>query len=114
MAEAGTLGFFLALGVIASALLAAGLLMMKSRSAVLPPAHGRGAFRAIAHWMRDPMWLGGLAVQLIGYGLSMVALSAAPVSLVAIMMQGGVALFVVLSVIFLHERAGGIEWLAIG
>ena len=114
MAEAGTLGFFLALGVIASALLAAGLLMMKSRSAALPPARGRGAFRAIGCWLRDPMWLGGLAVQLIGYALYMVALAAAPVSLVAIMMQGGVALFVLLSVIFLHERAGGIEWIAIG
>ena len=113
MAEA-RLGFFLALGVIASVLLAGGLLMMKSRSAALPPAGGRGAFRAIARWLRDPMWLGGLAVQLVGYALYMVALGAAPVSLVAVVMQGGVALFVVFAVIFLHERAGGIEWIAIG
>ena len=41
-----------------------------------------------------------------GYALSVVALAGAPVSLVAVMMQGGIALFVLFAIRFLGERAG--------
>ena len=44
----------------------------------------------------------------------MVALAGAPVSLVAVMMQGGIALFVLFAILFLGERAGAAEWAAIG
>jgi len=105
---------FLALGIVASVLLALGLVMMKSRGKALPPATGRGIGRAIRGWLRDPVWLGGLGVQLVGYALYVIALSGSPVSLLAVMMQGGIAVFVVITVIFLHERASGREWLGIG
>lgn len=106
------LDFFLA--VLSSALLALGLLMMKSRAEALPLAQGSGTIRAVFSWLRDPMWTGGLAVQTIGYALYVVAVAGAPVSMIAVMMEGGIALFVVFSVVVLGERARAREWLGIG
>jgi drug/metabolite transporter (DMT)-like permease len=113
MDKPSSLGLYLSLGVVASALLAAGLFMMKSRSAVLPPARGSGMLRTILIWIRDPIWIGGLGVQTIGYALYVAALSDAPVSLVAVMMQGGIALFVIFATVFLHEKASAREWAGI-
>jgi hypothetical protein len=105
---------FLLLGLVASVLLALGLLIMKSRAVALPPAKGSGIPRAIVRWFADLRWLAGLIVETSGYALYIFALSAAPVSLIAVMMQGGTALFVLFAVIFLHERAAPGEWIGIG
>jgi hypothetical protein len=113
MANQSSLALYLGLGVLASVLLASGLLMMKSRSAVLPPAHGPAIFSTILIWIRDPVWIGGLGVQALGYALYVAALSNAPVSLVAVMMQGGIALFVIFAVLFLREQATPREWTGI-
>lgn len=88
--------------------------MMKSRAEALPLAQGSGTIRAVFSWLRDPMWTGGLAVQTIGYALYVVAVAGAPVSMIAVMMEGGIALFVVFSVVVLGERARAREWLGIG
>jgi hypothetical protein len=104
---------YLVLGAIASALLALGLLMMKSRAAVLPAASGWHAPAAIFAWIRDPVWLGGLGLQTAGYALYLTALTRAPVSLLAVTMQGGIALFALFAVIFLGERASNVEWLGL-
>jgi hypothetical protein len=104
----------LALGLVASLLLASGLMMMKFRAGALPMARGRGTLGAVMAWIRDPVWTGGLAVQAAGYALYVVALVGTPVSMMAVAMQGGVALFVVLAVVFLDERARLWEWLGIG
>jgi hypothetical protein len=108
------LALYLGLGLVASILLAGGLLMMKSRSATLPPARAGKMFHTIFIWIRDPVWSAGLGVQAIGYALYIVTLSDAPVSLVAVMMQAGVGLFVVFAVLFLHEQANAREWAGIG
>ncbi len=108
------LALYLGIGVVASVLQASGLLMMKGRSAALPPAYAGRMLHSILAWIRDPIWSGGLGVQAIGYALYIVALSDAPVSLVAVMMQAGIGLFVVLAVLFLHEEANPREWAGIG
>jgi hypothetical protein len=54
-ADINSLGFYLLMGLLASALFAFGLLMMKSRSQHLPTAHGRSTLAAIARWLRDPI-----------------------------------------------------------
>ena len=104
---------YLALAVVASALMALGLLMMKTRSAHLPMASGANVIGAIAAWIRDPMWIGGLGVQTVGWACYVIAVSRAPVSMVAVMGQGGIALFVVASVVILGERASPREWVGI-
>ncbi len=105
---------YLSIAIVASVLMALGLLMMKSRSAHLPLAAGANAIGAIVAWIRDPMWIGGLGVQTVGWALYVIAVSSAPVSMVAVMMQGGIALFVVASVVILGERANRREWVGIG
>jgi drug/metabolite transporter (DMT)-like permease len=105
---------YLILAFIASALTALGLLMMKTRSADLPMATGANVIGAIVAWLRDPMWIGGLGVQTAGWACYVIAVSKAPVSMVAVMGQGGIALFVVASVIVLGERANRREWAGIG
>jgi uncharacterized membrane protein len=104
---------YLLMALLASAVLAIGLAMMKSRGAALPAAAGTGVFAAVGLWLSDPVWLGGLALQVGGYVIYLVALRGAPVSLLAVPMQGGVALFVVLAVVTLRERATMQEWLGI-
>ena len=69
---------------------------------------------AIVAWIRDPMWIGGLGVQTAGWACYVIAVSRAPVSMVAVMMQGGIGLFVIASVVVLGERATPREWVGIG
>jgi len=59
------------------------------------------------------MWIGGLGVQTVGWACYVIAVSRAPVSMVAVMGQGGIALFVVASVVVLGERASPREWVGI-
>src|SRR5689334_18196943 len=99
----------LLIGLLASVMLAAGLAIMKSRAGALPAAQGIAAVRAIVRWVCDWPWMMGLLVETAGYGLYFAALAEAPVSLVAVMMQGGIAVFVVIAVVFLHERASAAE-----
>ncbi|HVA83342.1 MAG TPA: hypothetical protein VNF28_00425 [Candidatus Binataceae bacterium] len=108
------LAWSLTLGLVADLLLAVGLMMMKIRAHVLPMARGRGTMSAVMAWIRDPVWIGGLAVQAVGYALYMAGLAGAPVSMMAVAMQGGIVLFVVLAVVLLGERARTWEWLGIG
>src|SRR5580704_3647614 len=98
MVDPHSLWPFLLLGVAASVLLALGLLLMKGRGDALPAAHGTGIVRALLKWIRDPVWLGGLGIETLGYAFYVIALAAAPVSLLAVMMQGGIALFVIFAV----------------
>jgi uncharacterized membrane protein len=105
---------YLSLAILASALMALGLLMMKTRSAHLPIAAGSNVIGAVAAWLRDPMWIGGLGVQTVGWACYVISVSRAPVSMVAVMGQGGIALFVVASVVVLGERASPREWAGIG
>jgi len=108
-----SLALYLLIGLVASVLFAFGLLMMKSRSHVLPTAQGPRSFWAIIDWLRDPIWIGGLLVQTLGYALFILSLAEAPISLVSVVMQGGIALFVLFAVIFLDERARPGEWAGI-
>jgi uncharacterized membrane protein len=103
----------LLLGLAASTLLATGLVMMKSRGQALPEARGRQMLATAIGWLRDPMWLGGVMVQTVGYALYLIALANAPISLLAVMMQGGIALFILCAVIFLGEHASLAEWAGI-
>lgn len=113
MADTFTFAVYLSLGVLASVMLAAGLLLIKVRAEKLPPANRGAIMRAVLAWIRDPVWLCGLGLQTLGFGIYVVALAGAPVSLMAVTMQGGIALFVLFAVIFLGERAKRREWIGI-
>jgi len=104
---------YLVLAVLASTLMALGLLMMRSRATMLPVARGSRVIRAVLTWFCDPIWLSGVGVQTLGWIMYVIAVSQAPVSMVAVMMQGGIALFVVFSVLAMGERARAAEWAGI-
>lgn len=104
---------YLLLAAVASMFMGGGLVMMKSRSGHLPVASGWNILGALGAWLSDPMWLGGLGVQTLGFAIYVVALSQAQVSMVAVMMQGGTAMFVVIAVLMLEERADLREWIGI-
>lgn len=104
---------FLLIGTAASVLLGVGLVIMKSRSAALPAIEGWRGLRVTMRWLRDPLWAAGIVIQTAGFALYMIALSGAPVSMLAVMMQGNIAIFVLFAALFLHERARAGEWLAI-
>ena len=111
--EITSLGLYLFIAAVASALFALGLLTMKSRAHRLPMAQGTSTLRAIVDWLRDPIWTLGLLIQTLGYALFVWSLAKAPISLVSVMMQGGIALFVLFAVVFLGERARPSEWAGI-
>jgi multidrug transporter EmrE-like cation transporter len=104
---------YLVFAVLASSLMAFGLLMMKSRAGSLPQARGTAIVSSIIAWCREPIWAGGVGVQTIGWVLYVIAVSHAPLSMVAVMMQGGIGLFVISSVLFFGERARPAEWAGI-
>ena len=99
----------LLIGLIASVMLAAGLAIMKSRADALPAAQGTDIPCAISRWIRDSAWLSGLILETAGYVVYFAALAQAPVSLLAVMMQGGIAVFVVIAIVLLHERVNSVE-----
>jgi uncharacterized membrane protein len=101
------------IGLAASVMLAAGLAMMKSRAPALPAASGTAILRVIACWLCDSAWAGGLILETAGYVLYFAALAKAPVSLVAVMMQAGVGVFVIIAIVFMHERASPAEGVGI-
>jgi uncharacterized membrane protein len=101
----------LLLAVLASATLTIGLYLLKRATVRLPSLDG-GA-RAWLAMVSDPMWLCGLGLQIAGYALYLTALREAPLSLVHTVLNGGVALFVALSVYGLGERARPSEWLGV-
>ncbi len=103
----------LLLGVVASTLLAVGLLLMKSRGPALPEARRGHIVAAAFTWLRDPIWLGSVMLQTLGYLLYLYVLAGTPVSLLAVVMQGGIALFLLMAVIFLGEHASPLEWTGI-
>lgn len=101
------------LAVVASTTLTVGLYFMKRQAERLPSLHGGWLLTAWWAFMRDPLWVFGVALQVVGYGLYLTALRYAPLSVVHTALTGGIALFVVLAVVGLGERVRPIEWLGV-
>lgn len=100
----------LAIAVAASASMSTGAFLMKRQIDRLAAPNGE---RRAVPWsavLRDPRWQLGVALQPVGYGLYILALQRAPLSVVHVMLSGGVVLFVFLAVFGLGERARPLEW----
>ncbi len=99
--------------ILASTSLSVGLYVLKRQAERLPSL--QGGWRLSAWWafIRDPLWLFGVALETGGYGLYLLALRAAPLSVVHTAMNGGIALFAVLAVVGLGERVRPLEWLGV-
>jgi drug/metabolite transporter (DMT)-like permease len=67
----------------------------------------------IGHLLKRPVWVGGIALALVGWPLQIAALSQAPITLVQPVLALGLLLLLVLGVRVLHERVGRREILAV-
>ncbi len=104
----------LALALAAALCIDIGLLLLKVRGdRVAGRAEGRVRLQ-LAAYTRDPLWLLGLFLQPLGYGLYLWALELAPLHVVQTTMSTGVIIFVIFAVCLLGERLTRLEWAAIG
>lgn len=101
------------LAIVASTLLTLGLYLMKRQAEHLPSLGGGWRLSAWWAFVRDPLWMIGLALQIVGYGFYFMALRAAPLSIVHTALNGGIVLFVILSVVGLGEEPRPVEWLGV-
>lgn len=101
------------LAVVASTILTLGLYFMKRQAERLPSLHGGWLLTAWWAFVRDPLWVFGVVLQVVGYGMYLTALRFAPLSVVHTALTGGIALFVILAVVGLGERVRPIEWLGV-
>lgn len=101
------------LAILASTSLTIGLYFLKRQAERLPSL--QGGWRLSAWWVfvRDPWWLFGMVLQIAGYGLYLLALRGAPLSVVHTALNGGIAFFVLLAVLGLGERVGPLEWFGV-
>jgi len=101
------------LAVLASSALTVGLYFMKREAERLPSLGG--GWRLTAWWafVRDPWWMLGVGLQIVGFALYLTALRAAPLSVVHTAMDCGIALFVLLAVVGLGERMRAVEWVGV-
>ncbi len=102
------------LAIVASMAMTLGLYFTKRAAEGLPSL--AGGWRLAAWWafVRDPWWMLGLLLQIAGFGLYLFTLSFAPLSIVHTALIGGIAFFVLLSVIGLGETVRPIEWAGVG
>lgn len=99
---------------IALALLSAvaynlGLIQEKRALERMPTLDLRRVPRVIVSLLRDPAWLAGFALMLLGLACQIVVLTFEPVSVVQPVLASGVALVLVLSRLVLRERLGAVE-----
>jgi len=86
-----------------------GLILEKRALRGMPAIDARRPIALIRTLLSAPAWLAGFALMLCGFGLQVVALTLAPVSVVQPVLGSGVVILVVLSRIVLRERLGRVE-----
>lgn len=107
MAQAG---IGIAVAAFATSAYNVGLIFEKRALGKLPSIDARHAFKLARTLLLSPVWLLGFALMLCGFGLQVVALTLAPVSVVQPVLGSGVVILVVLSRIVLRERLGRLEF----
>jgi drug/metabolite transporter (DMT)-like permease len=86
-----------------------GLVLEKRALVRLPAIDPRRTLRLLRILMTAPAWLGGFGLMLCGFGLQVVALAHAPVSVVQPVLGSGIVILLVLSRIVLRERLRRLE-----
>lgn len=102
-------GFAVVVALFATTAYHLGLILEKRALARLPAIDARHAVRLLRTLLTAPAWLAGFALMLCGFGLQVVALSRAPVSVVQPILGSGIVILLVLSRIVLRETLGRLE-----
>jgi drug/metabolite transporter (DMT)-like permease len=102
-------GLAVAAAMLATTAYHLGLILEKRALARLPPIDARHALRLLRILLTAPAWLAGFCLMLCGFGLQVVALTLAPVSVVQPILASGVVILLILSRVVLRERLGRLE-----
>jgi drug/metabolite transporter (DMT)-like permease len=102
-------GLAIVVALIATCAYNVGLVVEKRALAQLPPIDARHVLKLAAVLLTAPSWLAGFALMLCGFGLQVLALTLAPVSVVQPVLASGIVILLVLSRIVLRERLGRSE-----
>jgi drug/metabolite transporter (DMT)-like permease len=102
-------GFAVAVALLATTAYHLGLILEKRALVRLPPIDARHAVRLLRTLLTSPAWLAGFALMLCGFGLQVVALSKAPVSVMQPVLGSGIVILLVLSRLVLGEMLGRLE-----
>jgi drug/metabolite transporter (DMT)-like permease len=102
-------GFAVVVALIATAAYHLGLILEKRALARLPAIDARHALRLLRVLLTAPAWLAGFGLMLCGFGLQVIALTHAPVSVVQPVLGSGVVILLVLSRIVLRETLKRLE-----
>jgi drug/metabolite transporter (DMT)-like permease len=86
-----------------------GLILEKRALTRLPAIDARHALRLLRILLTAPAWLAGFALMLCGFGLQVIALTLAPVSVVQPVLGSGVVILLVLSRVVLRETLKRLE-----
>src|SRR5438270_8246114 len=106
-----SIGFAIFLTLLATTLVRVGIVLLKQAVADLSEEQARGTFRLVTSLLLSRRGLVGLALQVVGYGLFLAALSepTAPISILQPLRAFGILVMVFLSVVFLKERLRPLE-----
>jgi drug/metabolite transporter (DMT)-like permease len=102
-------GLGIAVAALATTSYNVGLIVEKRALGRMPAIDARHAVSLVRTVLLNPLWLGGFALMLCGFGLQVVALMLAPVSVVQPVLGSGVVILVLLSSLVLRERLGRVE-----
>jgi drug/metabolite transporter (DMT)-like permease len=102
-------GLGILVAALATTLYNVGLIFEKRALVRLPAIDARRAVSLLRTLLFNPVWLAGFCLMLCGFGLQVVALMLAPISVVQPVLGSGVVILVLLSRIVLRERLGRVE-----
>jgi len=103
-------GLGVAVAAVATTAYNVGLIFEKRALRRLPAIDARHALGLLKTVLLDFTWLAGFALMLCGFGLQVVALMLAPVSVVQPVLGSGTVILVLLSRVVLRERLGRVEF----
>jgi hypothetical protein len=107
------IAFALAVTLVSSSALSFGYLMEHAAVRTLPPLHFRHPVRSALMLARTPRWLTGFTIEICGWGLYVLALALAPLSLVQATAAGGVGILAVMQSRMTQVPLRRHEWAAV-
>lgn len=100
-------------GLLAFAIFNIGLVLEKKGADNLPPIENTGAIQNLKNFLGNKEWLVGFILTNVQWIFYLLALSMAPLSLIAPMLGFGIVILTIFSHFYLHERIKRIELLSI-
>ena len=99
--------------VVSAVLYNTGFVIEKSALGRLPAIHARRLSHLITSLLSSPLWVAGFCTMLGGLALQVLALSLVSISVVQPILVSGIVVLLVLSHVFLKERLGRRELVAV-